>query len=314
MSANTDLPDNTKGYTQKRLNTVRIHKDRGHYDYATVHSITNLTLVSHVAFNVKDEEGDGEDTPINLPLTCVLGSYNPEIDYENISDAQLHSEHQKSMRTGSVEAYLHGNAGSMLYKAIKASEHRSVKVCITSTKVDGVVLVLTPNGHSLNYRSAVIHGTASIVPPEQVAKRRWAMRLLTNHMSPGRWEATYPVAESAMKYVQVIEVQIRTASAKIRASNIGGFDPAVALGQSPGWQHKDIWSGIIPLYEVLGSPISSGVMGAQGESEDALKQVEDWLSRQNEDSKSYAEAAAAVSSVERDLRHQIQKWQASHRQ
>lgn len=70
---------------------------------------------------------------MNLPLTCVLGRYKGSIDYESMSDKQLQAENTQSM-DGPVEAYLHGNAASMLYKAIKASGEKGVRVCITSTK------------------------------------------------------------------------------------------------------------------------------------------------------------------------------------
>jgi hypothetical protein len=178
--------------------------------------------------------------------------------------------------------------------------------------VDGVVLFLTPNGHSLNYRSSVLHGTASLVPEHEVAKKRWSMRLLTNHMARGRWDVTYPVAQSAMKYVQVIEVKIRSASAKVRGANIGDFEPDTVLGESPGWQQKDVWSGVVPLYEVLGTPVSSGIMGAQGESDDAIRQVERWRRGRNEVSKQYAESIAAVGPVEKDMKDQVEKWKSSH--
>jgi len=101
------------------------------YDYETVHSITNSTLLSHVAFIVKDS--DGEYTPVNLPLTCVLGRYDPNTEYERFSDEQLDAEHKETLRNGPVEAYVHGNAASKLCRAIKESESGSVKVCITST-------------------------------------------------------------------------------------------------------------------------------------------------------------------------------------
>lgn len=138
------------------------------------------------------------------------------------------------------------------------------------------------------------------------------MRLLTNHMARGRWDVTYPVAQSAMKHVQVIEVHIRSASAKVRGANIGDFEPDTVLGKSPGWEQKDVWSGVLPLYEVLGTPVSSGVMGAQGESASALKQVENWRLGRNEASRQYAERVAAIGSVEKDMKEQVDKWKSSH--
>lgn len=139
------------------------------------------------------------------------------------------------------------------------------------------------------------------------------MRLLTNHMWQNRWEATYPVAQSAMKSVQVIEVSIRAASAKVRAANIGDFDPATVLGQSPGWQQKDVWSGLVPVYETFGEPVASEVMdGVMKEKEtgagDDLSRIEEWRLWRNEQSKEYAESVAAVTPVERQMKEQVEKW------
>jgi hypothetical protein len=153
MSCPAHRAQSAEGYAKEKLNAVRVYKQRGmrpcivsmqnsnrnanyrilgRYDYGTVHSITDSTLVSHVAFIIKDE--DGENAPVNLPLTCVLGKYNPSVDYSKVDDAQLRAENSKSLLDGPVEAYVHGNAASMLYKAIKASDGNGVRVCITSTK------------------------------------------------------------------------------------------------------------------------------------------------------------------------------------
>ncbi len=40
-------------------------------------------------------------------------------------------------------------------------------VCIAASHVDGIVLALTPNSHSYNYRSAILFGHATIVEDPQ---------------------------------------------------------------------------------------------------------------------------------------------------
>jgi hypothetical protein len=266
------------------------------------------------------------------------------MDYSNLTDQQVDDDNKRSIMNGPAEAYLHGNAASMLYKAIKASAEKGMRVCITSTKgifsfsefcrlaiifikefidhvclltrryhlqlVDGVVFFLTPNGHSLNYRSAVLHGTASLVPNTEVQKKQWAMRLLTNHMWPDRWESTYPVAQSAMRGVQVIEVKIRSASSKIRASNIGDFEPAVVLGQSPDWQKKDVWSGVVPVHEHFGKPVSSGVMDGveRRNATDNLRRIEMVRLDRNEKAENYSEKVATAGPVERNMQERVKVW------
>ena len=60
------------------------------------------------------------------------------------------------------------------------------QVCVTVTLLDGLVCARAVFHHSMNYRSAVIFGTARIVtePGEKIA----ALRAVTDHLVPGRWE------------------------------------------------------------------------------------------------------------------------------
>lgn len=100
------------------------------YDYSTVHSIFASTFVSHVSFIGVDEDGD--PTPINLPMTAVLGSYDPEdpLPEDDGSDSQYYRQQQDPDRP--VDLYLHGNCAMMLRRAI--SRNGVMKVCVTATK------------------------------------------------------------------------------------------------------------------------------------------------------------------------------------
>ncbi|KIX05435.1 uncharacterized protein Z518_06307 [Rhinocladiella mackenziei CBS 650.93] len=287
-----------RAYEQTTLNYIRVYKHRAHYDFETVHSITDSTLVSHVSFIIHDE--DGEDTPITMPLTAVLGRYDDDGDGFSISpdasDAELEQHQKQAMQEGPMEVYLHGNAASMLYKAIKESNRGEVKVCISSTKVDGLVLFPTPNGHSLNYRSATLHGIAALVPDTDVRKKRYAMRLLTNHMFRFRWESTYPVSPAAVDKVKVIQVKIRSAGAKIRTGTIGPFDPHVVSEEDRARidaKGTGVWSGVVPVFEVLGRPVPSGVSGVGGD-ERGVKSIEAWREQRNQREKGYAKRVAGA--------------------
>lgn len=104
-----------------------------HYDFETVHAITDASLVSHVSFIAADD--NGEPTPITLPLTAVLGWYGDgDGDGPEVSDAELARQQQVVMRQGLMDVYLHGNAAAMLYRAIRDSAAGTVNVCICSTK------------------------------------------------------------------------------------------------------------------------------------------------------------------------------------
>ena len=169
----------------------------------------------------------------------------------------------------------------MLRRTITKSSSGGIKVCICSTKVDGVVLNFTPNGHSLNYRSAVIHGIAELVTlPEE---KEFAMHLLTNHMIAQRWQNTNSTTPSALKSIQVMRVSITSASAKVRAKNMGLADSCDIAAE-----RDDIYTGVYPLYEVLGDPVESGYSPGRPVQE----HLEEWRIRRNAEEKEYAVKAA----------------------
>lgn len=121
------------------------------------------------------------------------------------------------------------------------------------------------------------------------------MHLLTNHMSRRRWSATNPVAPFALKAVQVMRVRIRSASAKVRAANIGDFERELV------GERDDVWTGVVPVYEVLGEPVGSGVFPERT----AKGQVEEWRVGRNEREKGYAERVAQPSEVEIKMREMV---------
>ncbi|KAI5198621.1 hypothetical protein E4T39_06666 [Aureobasidium subglaciale] len=267
-----------EGYAQTPLNTIKVYKHRAAYDYQTVHSIFAATLVSHVSFIGTD--ADGDPTPMNLPLTAVLGRYDPShpLPTSNTPPSATSLSHHANLNRP-LDLYLHGNVAMLLRRAVL--KNGSAKVCIASTKVDGVVLNYTPNGHSLNYRSAVIHGTASLVTlPEE---KHFAMQMLTNHMISQRWQNTLPVTPSAMKSVQILRVHVNSASAKVRAKNMGLADSCEIAAQG-----KNVYTGVFPLYEVLGEPVESGYSPERPVQE----HLEEWRSMRNERERDYAVQAA----------------------
>jgi len=260
-----------------------------------------------------------------MPLTAVMGRYDPDdpLPEDDGGEEEYVRQQEATVLDGPADLYLHTNAASLLYKSIR--EKGSVRVCVTSTKgiyillpprtspdriseysifanslgsiVDGVVLFFTPNGHSLNYRSAILHGDASLV--SDPAEKRYAMHLLTNHMSRRRWSATNPVSPAAMKSVQVMRVRVRSASAKIRAANVGEFEPQLAM--TAAGPREDVWTGVVPVYEVLGEPVGSGVFPERT----VQGQVEEWRVGRNEREKSYAERVAQPSEVEVKMRELV---------
>ncbi|KAJ0342318.1 hypothetical protein COL922a_001350 [Colletotrichum nupharicola] len=86
-------------------------------------------------------------------------------------------------------------------------------VCVAASHLDGLVMALTPNSHSYNYRSSVLFGHAKVV--EDPAERLYAMELITNGAIPGSWSNTrVPPNKAELSSTSVLKVTIETGSAK----------------------------------------------------------------------------------------------------
>lgn len=158
------------------------------------------------------------------------------------------------------------------------------------SSVDGVVLNFTPNGHSLNYRSAVIHGDAELV--ESSNEKRYSMQLLTNHMISRRWSNTNEVPFSALKGVQILKVTVRSASGKVRAKNMGAADRLEAVQG-----RNDVYTGVVPLYEVLGEPVESGYFPGRP----VQHHLQDWMTERNTRERIYAYSATQQTAEDTQL-------------
>src|SRR2546423_13203425 len=158
-----------------RTRVVR-ESDRAVYDRETVYRILDEGLLSHVGFTV-----DGQ--PFVIPT-----SYGPK-------DANL---------------YIHGSAASRMLRQMK----EGVPVCITVTLLDGLVLARSVFNHSMNYRSVVVLGKATLV--DHAEEKMAALRVLSEHILPGRWDDTRQTDDRELKATSVVRVAIAVYSAKVR--------------------------------------------------------------------------------------------------
>jgi nitroimidazol reductase NimA-like FMN-containing flavoprotein (pyridoxamine 5'-phosphate oxidase superfamily) len=105
--------------------------------------------------------------------------------------------------------YIHGSAASrMLTEAGKG-----IALCVTVTLVDGLVLARSAFHSSVNYRSVVILGTAEPVAADE---KITALKTISDHIVPGRWESLRPVKQEEIDQTAVLKLDIVEASAKIR--------------------------------------------------------------------------------------------------
>ena len=152
-----------------------------------------------------------------------------------------------------LDCYLHGYVSSGIMKNVRASPDEGLPITIAASKVDGIVLSLTPNSHSYNYRSAILFGYGSLV--EDLEKKIWAMRLVTNSVVDNRWEQTRtPPDGSEMASTTILKVRIVSGSGKIR--NDGPND------EKKDTEREDVtsrvWTGVLPVWETVGQPVVGG--------------------------------------------------------
>ena len=136
--------------------------------------------------------------------------------------------------------YVHGSAASRMLRTLAGG----VRVCVTVTLLDGLVLARSAFHHSMNYRSVVVCGTASVV--EDASEKTGALRAITEHIAPGRWAETREPDEGELKKTLVLKLPLTEASAKIRTGPPIDDEPDYEL---------PVWAGEIPLTLTAGTPV-----------------------------------------------------------
>jgi len=188
---------------------VRRLPARGAYDRETVHAILDEGLVAHVGF-----VADGQ--PYVIPT--LYG------------------------RSGRL-LYLHGSAASRMLVGLEGG----LPVCLTVTLLDGLVLARSAFHHSANYRSVVVLGRAS--PVADPAAKTVALRVISEHVAPGRWEAVRPPDPRELAATSVLALPLDEASAKVRAGPPVDEAEDLAL---------PVWAGVLPLSLTPGQPLADG--------------------------------------------------------
>jgi nitroimidazol reductase NimA-like FMN-containing flavoprotein (pyridoxamine 5'-phosphate oxidase superfamily) len=196
--------------------------DRAVYDREAVYRILDEGFLCHVGFAV-----DGQ--PFVIPT-----SYGRK-------DASL---------------YIHGSAASRMLRQMKDG----VPVCITVTLLDGLVLARSIFNHSMNYRSVVVLGKATLV--DDPAEKLEALRLLSEHILPGRWAESRQPNERELKATSVLRVPIEEFSAKVRVG------PPIDDAEDMSFP---TWAGVIPLEMKAGAPINDAKLDPPREVPDYAK-------------------------------------------
>jgi uncharacterized protein len=136
--------------------------------------------------------------------------------------------------------FIHGSAASRMLRQMKDA----VPVCVTVTLLDGLVLARSVFNHSMNYRSVVILGKAALV--DESAEKLEALRLLSEHIIPGRWDDARQPNERELKATSVLCVPIEEFSAKVR------IGPPIDDEEDYSFP---TWAGVVPLEMTVNTPI-----------------------------------------------------------
>jgi hypothetical protein len=188
----------TDEYALSKLNKVRQLREKGRYDRQTVHGILDAGLVAQVAFV---ENGQA----VVVPMIYA--------------------------REGET-IYLHGARKARVIRLLESNK----SICLNVTLLDGIVLARSAFNSSMNYRSVTVFGSPRLI--EGNTDKLHAMKVISEHLMPGRWAELREPHDKEVKMTGVIGVSIDSASAKISAGMPVDEPEDYAI---------PIWAGVLPL-------------------------------------------------------------------
>ncbi len=190
-------------YQIKKENKVRQLREKAQYDRGTVFSILDAGIVAHVAF-VQD------GAPVVVPM--IYG------------------------RDGDT-VFLHGARKARVIRLLEQTE----RACINVTLLDGIVLARSSFNSSMNYRSVTLFGAPRLVEGDE--KKLRAMKRISEHSIPGRWDELRESHDREIKMTGVIALKIESASAKISAGLPDDEDEDYEI---------PVWAGVLPVTTNIG--------------------------------------------------------------
>jgi hypothetical protein len=145
---------------------------------------------------------------------------------------------------GGDTLYVHGSTGAASLRAAAAG----AEVCVNVTLLDGVVYSRAVFHHSVNYRSATVHGVARQITERE--EKLAALAVITNHLAPGSWDHAREPSKQELAKTAVLALDLAEAAVKIRAGG-PGEEPDDLLPERNG----KAWAGVLPLHRSWGEPV-----------------------------------------------------------
>ena len=206
-------------FTPTERTALKRLPNRAEYDRTAVFQILDEAFICHVGF-----VADGK--PVVIPTS-----------YGRIGD----------------DLYVHGSAASRMLRSLE----QGIDVCVTVTLIDGLVLARSAFHHSINYRSVVIFGKATLVndPDEKIR----ALHAFTEHVVSRRWEDVRPPDDGELRATLVLKVPLVEVSAKVRTGPPIDDEADYSLR---------VWAGVVPLELRAAAPISDARLPSDIEAPD----------------------------------------------
>jgi nitroimidazol reductase NimA-like FMN-containing flavoprotein (pyridoxamine 5'-phosphate oxidase superfamily) len=185
--------------------TITRLRERVRTERADLHAVLDAGLVCHIGL-VRD------GAPIVLPT-----------GYGRIDDT----------------VYIHGSTGAGWLRLLDGEP-----ICLSVTHVDGLVYARSVFHHSMNYRSAVVHGVARRVTDS--AELLAGLRAIVEQLAPGSWEHARQPDRRELAATVVLAVDLTEASVKVRSGPPSDDEEDIAAGGR--------WAGVLPVRTVFGLP------------------------------------------------------------
>lgn len=192
--------------TRTPRTTLKRLPKRGTHEREVINRILDEGFICHVGFVV-----DGQ------PFVIPTG-------YARVDDRLL----------------IHGSQASRMLRALG----QGIDVCVTVSLIDGLVLARSAFHHSMNYRSVVVFGRATVI--ERREEKMAALLALSEHIIPRRWNDVREPNASELQQTTVLSLPLEEASAKVRSGPPLDDEEDYAL---------PVWAGVVPLRMVAGPPI-----------------------------------------------------------
>ena len=182
--------------------------DRGSHDFKLICDVLDAGKICHVGFTLDDQ-------PYVVPMA-----------YARMDDQLM----------------IHGSVASRLVKNLAAG----LSCCVTVTHFDGLVYARSTFNSSMNYRSAMVFGTARLIT--DIDEKRKSIQTLVDHLMPGRRADLRMSTIKELNATSLLALPIETYSTKCRTG-------------PPNDKESDmdakVWAGIVPLELTAGEPVDA---------------------------------------------------------